>query len=51
MMGHYDYYGITGNSKSLALYYYEIHGIWYKWLARRFFEIPVHFSKACYYSE
>jgi RNA-directed DNA polymerase len=34
-MGHYGYYGITGNSRSLALYYYEIHGSWHKWQARR----------------
>jgi hypothetical protein len=35
MMGHYGYYGITGNSRSLALCHYEIQKGWYKWLARR----------------
>ena len=35
MMGHYGYYGITGNSRSLALYHWAIQTSWYKWLARR----------------
>ncbi len=35
MMGHYGYYGITGNSRSLGLYHYEIQRSWHKWLARR----------------
>ncbi len=35
MMGHYGYYGITGNSRSLGLYHYEIQRNWHKWLARR----------------
>ena len=34
MMGHYGYYGITGNSRSLGLYHYEIQRSWHKWLAK-----------------
>jgi len=30
--GHYGYYGITGNGKSLGMYYYELRRIWFKWL-------------------
>ena len=35
MMGHYGYYGITGNYLSLARYHYAIQSNWKKWLARR----------------
>ena len=35
MRGHYSYYGITGNSKSIALYAWEVLKRWRKWLARR----------------
>jgi group II intron reverse transcriptase/maturase len=35
MMGHYGYYGITGNSRSLSRYFYAIQTSWHKWLARR----------------
>jgi group II intron reverse transcriptase/maturase len=33
--GHYAYYGITGNYRSLASFYEEVRRIWYKWLSRR----------------
>lgn len=33
--GHYSYYGITGNSRTLARFLDEVKGSWYKWLSRR----------------
>lgn len=33
--GHYAYYGITGNVRSLSRYLYEVTRIWRKWLSRR----------------
>ncbi len=33
--GHYNYYGITGNSASLAKYYHFVTRAWKKWLSRR----------------
>lgn len=33
--GHYSYYGITGNSRKLALYFNEVSKLWHKWLRRR----------------
>jgi RNA-directed DNA polymerase len=33
--GHYNYFGITGNSRSLRCFLYEVRGIWRKWLDRR----------------
>ena len=33
--GHYAYYGITGNSKCLASFLYQVTRIWRKWLMRR----------------
>jgi hypothetical protein len=35
LRGHYGYYGITGNSQPLQLFYYEVRRIWKKWLSRR----------------
>jgi RNA-directed DNA polymerase len=35
LSGHYGYYGITGNSKALARFRYEVQRVWHKWLARR----------------
>lgn len=35
MVGHYNYYGITGNWDRLAQYGYEVSRIWRKWLNRR----------------
>ena len=35
MVGHYGYYGITGNFRSLASYHLAILKGWHKWLARR----------------
>jgi group II intron reverse transcriptase/maturase len=33
--GHYAYYGITGNSRRLSWYAYQVRRIWRKWLSRR----------------
>lgn len=33
--GHYQYYGITGNSMALSRFRYEVTLIWRKWLGRR----------------
>ena len=35
LVGHYNYYGITDNSKSITLYHYEVQRILFKWLNRR----------------
>ena len=35
LIGHYNYYGVDDNIKSLKRYYYEILGILLKWLNRR----------------
>jgi RNA-directed DNA polymerase len=33
--GHYAYYGITGNARSLCVFYRRVKAIWRKWLMRR----------------
>lgn len=35
LRGHWNYYGVIGNSKSLSQYYYLVVGLLYKWLNRR----------------
>ena len=35
LIGHYAYYGITGNAASLGTYRYQVARIWRKWLDRR----------------
>jgi RNA-directed DNA polymerase len=35
MRGHYAYYGITGNSRRLSWYAYQVARTWHKWLSRR----------------
>lgn len=35
MLGHYAYYGITGNIRALGRFYHRVIGIWLKWLRRR----------------
>jgi RNA-directed DNA polymerase len=35
MKGHYGYYGITGNFRSLESYYFAVLRSWFKWLKRR----------------
>ena len=33
--GHYQYYGITGNGRSLKRMRYQVCRVWHKWLCRR----------------
>jgi group II intron reverse transcriptase/maturase len=35
LRGHYAYYGITGNSRALVRFRYEVERLWRKWLGRR----------------
>lgn len=35
LQGHYAYYGVTGNFRSLLQYFDEVRRIWKKWLSRR----------------
>lgn len=35
LRGHYAYYGITGNFRSLGSFFHAVHKIWHKWLDRR----------------
>jgi RNA-directed DNA polymerase len=35
LRGHWNYYGIIGNSQSLSQYYYLVQGLLHKWLNRR----------------
>jgi RNA-directed DNA polymerase len=33
--GHYNYFGVTGNSRALVRFGYEVRCVWRKWLNRR----------------
>lgn len=33
--GHYNYFGITNNSRALGRFLHEVKGVWLKWLGRR----------------
>ena len=35
LLGHYSYYGITGNARSLRCFHQTVQRIWLKWLNRR----------------
>lgn len=35
LRGHWNYYGVIGNSQSLSQYEYQVQGLLYKWLNRR----------------
>ncbi|WP_437911767.1 hypothetical protein WME73_29895 [Sorangium sp. So ce302] len=35
LRGHYEYYGITGNSEALRRFAWEVVAVWRKWLDRR----------------
>ena len=35
LLGHYAYFGITGNARALENYLHEVRRVWHKWLARR----------------
>ena len=35
LRGHYAYYGVTGNSRSIGIYFYHVKRLLFKWLGRR----------------
>lgn len=35
LLGHYQYYGIRGNSRSISHFRYQALSLWWKWLCRR----------------
>ena len=35
LLGHFAYYGITGNAKALERFRETVKRLWYKWLSRR----------------
>ena len=35
LVGHFNYFGVNGNIKSLAILRMQMEGAWYKWLHRR----------------
>jgi len=35
LKGHYNYYGVSGNSKAIKSFYYQTERLWRKWLGRR----------------
>lgn len=35
LQGHYGYYGLTHNARSLRLLYEQVRRIWHQWLGRR----------------
>jgi group II intron reverse transcriptase/maturase len=35
LRGHYNYFGITGNSRALGRFLHEVKRVWFKWLQRR----------------
>jgi group II intron reverse transcriptase/maturase len=35
VLGHYAYYGVTGNHRRLRWYLHQVERIWWKWLSRR----------------
>ena len=35
LIGHYNYYGIAGNSRSLGRFRFKVQGVWCYWLRRR----------------
>lgn len=35
LRGHYNYYGITGNSRALGRFFHEVKRVWRQWLDRR----------------
>ena len=42
--GHYAYYGITGNSRSLRELHYQVRRLWRKWLGRRNRDGPMNWT-------
>jgi group II intron reverse transcriptase/maturase len=47
MLGHYNYYGIRGNSSSLGKFHHAIRSVWRKWLSRRSREAKMNWEQYC----
>lgn len=45
LRGHFQYFGITGNSKSLGRFHHEVGRLWRKWLDRRSQRAKVNWDK------
>ncbi len=45
MLGHYRYYGVTDNGRSLSQFYYDVKRLLYKWLNRRSQKKSFNFDK------
>lgn len=46
LKGHFEYYGIAGNSRALANFRYWVQHAWIKWLARRSNSTPLSWKRA-----
>jgi group II intron reverse transcriptase/maturase len=44
LLGHYEYYGLTGNSDALSRFYKEVQRTWQKWLSRRSQRAYIHWA-------
>jgi len=51
LRGHFNYYGVTGNYRSLATYWHQVRRIWRYWLARRSERRQMSWEKFCKLSE
>ena len=49
LRGHYNYYGVIGNYKSLGEFYYRVMKILYKWLRRKSFRRRLNWEKFNFY--
>lgn len=45
LRGHYAYYGVTGNYRSLGHFLYRVERIWRRWLSRRSQKAPMPWSR------
>jgi len=45
LLGHYSYFGITGNSKRLQTFRFRVERIWRKWLCRRSQKAYISFAR------
>jgi hypothetical protein len=45
LLGHYAYYGITSNYRLISRFYFEVRGIWRKWLSRRSYKGLVNWDR------
>lgn len=46
LRGHYEYFGIAGNSRALASFQYRVRIVWIKWLGRRSNSMPMSNDRA-----